>query len=135
MKDDSVSRVRRLFLEKLRARYPGHPWLGTEEAKAALGRQDAMSWGEPQRVEQWFWMDVEFMEGERMIRYGRVSWNADGTGYYSVSITYQQEGIGLYCWPSFRVLSDAQDFVERLMGMSVEQAKAIHGQQWPGVVL
>jgi hypothetical protein len=132
---EAIVRVERLFFEKIRARYPGHPWLATARAKEALGRQDAMVWGEPRRVDEWWWMDVEFKEGETLIRGGRVSWLQDGSGYYTISMDYAKEGCGLYCWPSFRALADAQEFVERLMGMSLEQAKLIHGTQWPGVVL
>jgi|SRR6185436_4637333 len=135
MTDNAITRIERLFYEKLRARWPGHPWLATAKAKEALGRQDAMVWNEPRRVDAWWWMDVEFAEDGNMIRYGRVSWNQDGTGYYDVSISYEREGVGLSCWPSFRVLTDAQEFVERLMLMSLEQARQIHGTQWPGVVL
>lgn len=135
MTDDAINRITRKFFEGLRARYPGHPWLATQRAKDLLGRQDAMVWGEPRRVDEWWWMDVEFKEGETLIRGGRVSWNQDGTGYYDVSISYEREGVGLHCWPSFRALSDAQEFVERLMGKSLEEARLIHGQQWPGVVL
>lgn len=135
MTDDSISRINRLFYEKLRARWPGHPWLATERAKQALGRSDAMVWGEPRRVDEWWWMDVEFKAGDRLIRGGRVSWAADGTGYHKISMDYAKEGVGLYCWPAFRVLADAQEFVEQLMLMSLEQAREIHGQQWPGVVL
>lgn len=136
MNDDSIARINRLFFEKLRARWPGHPWLATEEAKQALGRQDAMVWGEPRRVNVWWWMDVEFLDDAgNMIRYGRVKWNQDGTGHYTVSITYERENTGLYAWPAFRALSDAQEFVEKLMLLSLEHAREIHGKQWPGVVL
>lgn len=135
MTDDSIRRIHALFLQKLRAHYGGHPWLATEEAKQLLGRQDTMIWGEPRRVDAWWWMDVEWKNEGRLIRGGRVSWAADGSGYYQISMDYAKEGCGLYCWPSFRSLSDAQEFVERLMGMSLERAREIHGTQWPGVVL
>lgn len=135
MTDDTIHRIERLFFQKLRARFPGHPWLATQKAKAALGRDDAMVWSEPRRVDVWWWMDVQYTEGDTLIRGGRVSWLADGSGHYEISMDYAKEGCGLYCWPAFRALADAQEFVERLMLMSLEQAKQIHGQQWPDVVL
>jgi hypothetical protein len=125
-------RIRRLFFQKLVADEPRHPWLKTPEAQEALHN---WTWKDPRRVDVWWWMDVEITDGADMVRYGRVSWNQDGTGYYDVSISYEREGVGLHCWPDFRALSDAQEFVERLMCMSLEEAQAIHGQQWPGVVL
>lgn len=94
-----------------------------------------MTWNEPRRVDVWWWMDIEVWDGDSIVRYGRVSWNQDGTGYFDVSITYESEGLGLHCWPDFRVLSDAQDFVEQLMAMPSAEARKIHGQQWPNVVL
>lgn len=130
--DDRVSRrIARLFYQKLAAQEPDHPWVQHPRQWAAVAE-----WRDPRRVEQWLWMDIELMDSDGvMIRYGRVSWNQDGTGTYDVSISYEREGVGLYCWPSFRVLSDAQDFVERLMAMSLDEAKALHGTQWPNVVL
>jgi hypothetical protein len=135
MTDDAINRITRKFFEGLRARYPGHPWLVTQRAKDLLGRDDAMVWNEPRRIDEWWWMDVEFKEGETLIRGGRVSWLQDGSGYYTISMDYAKEGCSLYCWPSFHALADAQEFVERLMLMSLEQARQIHGQQWPNVVL
>lgn len=83
------------------------------------------------------WMEIQVFDTEGcLVREGKVSWNADGTGYYDASITYQDHhGLGLYCWPAFRILSDAQNFVEQLMRMSPEDAMGIHGKQWPNVVL
>lgn len=95
-----------------------------------------LHWREPRPVEGWYWMEIEEWQGDTLLRSGCVSWNRDGTGHYDVSITVESaNGLGLYCWPSFRVLSDAQTFVERLMGMDVPALKAEHGTQWPGVVL
>jgi hypothetical protein len=63
-----------------------------------------------------------------------VSWNRNGTGRYKTSITVQSErGLGFYCWPDFQVLSDAQDFVEHLMGMTAERLMEEHRKLWPGV--
>jgi hypothetical protein len=95
-------------------------------------------WKHPRRVDVWWWMENEIYEddGRVIIRYATISWNADGTGYYRVSVTYQHEqGLGLYCWPAFRVLADAQDFAERLLEMTPAEAMKIHGTQWPDVVL
>ena len=125
--DDATERVHKLFLKKLAAEEPNHPW---------VLQARSMRWQEPRPVDQWYWMDIELYKNGTLLRYGRVSWKKDGSGYYSPSITVQNErGLGLYCWPDFRALSDAQEFVERLMGMSVEDLMRIHGTQWPGVVL
>jgi hypothetical protein len=95
-----------------------------------------MQWLEPRNVDEFVWLYCELRDGTRMVRYGTVSWQRVNPGLYSVSITYQSEhGLGLYCWPKFRALSDAQDFVEQLMGMSSTEAKKIHGTQWPNVIL
>lgn len=95
----------------------------------------AEQWQDPRPVDQWYWMDIEVWQNGQLLRYGRVSWLKSG-GVYDVSMTYQSErGLGLYCWPSFRALSDAQDFVEKLMNMSSAEAMKTHGTQWPGVVL
>lgn len=124
---ESTARVHRLFMRKLAAEQPDHPWVLNEQSG---------HWQEPRPVDQWYWMDLPQYQNGTLVRYGRVRWNQDGTGYYKPSITVQSDrGLGLYCWPSFRVLSDAQDFVERLMGMSVEELMREHGTQWPGVVL
>jgi hypothetical protein len=123
---DSFKRVHRLFMQKLAAQEPNHPWVLMEKN---------MQWQQPRPVDEWIWMDTELYQNGVLQRYGRVSWPKTG-GLYSVSITYQSEhGLGLYCWPSFRALSDAQDFVERLMAMSSAEAMKLHGTQWPGVVL
>lgn len=113
-------------MQKLAAEYPAHPWVLKERS---------MKWQDPRPVDQWFWMDIEVYKNGQLLHYGRVSWLKTG-GVYDVSITYQSEnGLGLYCWPSFRALSDAQDFVEKLMDMPSSEAMKIHGTQWPGVVL
>ncbi len=124
--EENIKRVHRLFMQKLAAEYPAHPWVLKEMS---------MKWQEPRPVDIWYWMDIEVYENGQLLRYGRVSWPKAG-GVYDVSITYQSErGLGLYCWPSFRVLSDAQDFVEKLLDMTSADAMKIHGTQWPGVVL
>lgn len=123
--EENVKRVHRLFMQKLAAEYPSHPWLLKELS---------MKWQEPRPVDRWCWMDIEVYENGNLLRYGRVSWPKTG-GVYDVSITYQSEhGLGLYCWPSFRALSDAQEFVEKLMDMPSSEAIKIHGLQWPGVI-
>jgi len=125
--DDAKERIHKLFMQKLAAEYPNHPWILKEKS---------MQWQEPRPVDTWIWMDIELYRNGQLLRVGRVSWNQDGTGHYGVSIAIESErGLGLYCWPSFRVLSDAQNFIERLMGMSVPDLMRIHGAQWPGVVL
>jgi hypothetical protein len=130
--NNPFDRIRRLFFQKLVADEPNHPWLNTPEAQDALHN---WTWKEPRRVGVWWWMDVEIMDGSDLVRGGRVSWHQDGTGYYDVEIAFEREGVGLVCWPSFRALSEAQEFVEQLMCMSLEEARDLDGQQWPGVVL
>ena len=128
-----AERINRLFWQKLVVDEPTHPWLAREDAQAALRN---WTWTQPRKVDVWLWMDVEvFGEVGNLVRGGRVSWNADGTGFYGVSISYEREGVGLHCWPSFRALAAAQEFIERLMCMPLEAAQALHGTQWPGVVL
>lgn len=123
----AIKRVHDLFLQKLAREYPSHPWLSKERS---------MQWQQPRPVAEWLWMDMEEWRDGHLIKVGRVSWKQDGTGHYDVSITFEQEhGMGLYCFPSFRALSDAQDFVERLMGMTSAEALELNGKQWPGVVL
>jgi hypothetical protein len=98
-------------------------------------RARAATWQQPRAADGSIWMDIAVYDGPRILLSGRVSWPKDG-GLYAVSMTYENEnGLGLYCWPDFRVLSDAQDFVEKLMQMRSADAKRIHGTQWPGVVL
>jgi hypothetical protein len=94
-------------------------------------------WAQPRRVEEWWWMDLNRWSGPGVLdRCGRVKWNADGTGHYSVSLTFETDGgLGLYCYPDFRALSDAQEFVERLLDGPIALAIAENGRQWPGVVL
>lgn len=95
-----------------------------------------MHWLEPRTVDEFVWLDCEVRDGPRLVLAGRVSWARVRPTVYDVSITYEAEnGLGLYCWPSFRVLSDAQDFVEKLMRMSSADARTIHGTQWPNVIL
>jgi hypothetical protein len=101
-----------------------------------------MKWLEPRRVDVWWWMQIRICDGistttgeDIVTREGTVSWNADGTGYYDVFISFEREGVGLHCWPDFHALSDAQSFIERLMDGTLAEAEAIHGTQWPSVVL
>lgn len=101
-----------------------------------------MAWTQPRRVDVWWWMQTRICDGissttgeDIVIREGTVSWNADGTGHYGVFISFEREGIGLHCWPDFYALSDAQSFIEILMRGTLEEAQALHGQQWPGVVI
>lgn len=129
---DDITRVQRLFYQKLVADEPYHPWLKRDEAREALRN---WTWSEPRRVDIWWWMDVAIYDDGDLVRGGRVAWRQDGLGYYDIDMDYAREGYGLPCWPSFRVLSEAQEFVERLMCLPLEEAQAIHGQQWPGVVL
>lgn len=90
-----------------------------------------MKWLEPRNVDEFVWLECEERDGPRMLRYGCVSWQRVNPDFYHVNMTYQSEnGLGLYCWPLYRVLSEAQDFVEQLMGMSSSEAKKIHGNNW-----
>jgi hypothetical protein len=96
-----------------------------------------LDWTQPRRVDVWWWTQIRDAVGISettgepiVVREGTVSWNQDGSGHYRVSISYEREGVGLGCWPSFYALSDAQDFIERLMDMPVDEADAIHGQGW-----
>jgi hypothetical protein len=124
--NERVKRVHQLFMRKLAAEDPHHPWILKERS---------MKWQEPRVVDQWYWMDIEAYADGALLRVGRVSWPKDG-GLYDVSITYESEhGLCFPCWPSFHALSDAQDFVERLMAMPSHEARALNGTQWPGVVL
>ena len=95
-----------------------------------------MKWNEPRPVDESVWLDCEVWDGPRIVRCGRVMWTRANPTVYDVCITYESEnGLGLYCWPRFRVLSDAQDYVEKLMSMTSTEARKIHGTQWPDVVL
>ena len=124
--EESTVRIHRLFMRKLAVEQPDHPWVLKEQSG---------HWQEPRPVDRWFWVDLPQYQNGVLVRYGRVSWGKAG-GLYSPSITIQNaHGLGLYCWPSFRAPSDAQEFVERLMGMDVDALQAIHGTEWPGVVL
>lgn len=104
-----------------------------------MGKMIVTGWLQPRLVDggrKW-WMDTEIREddGIVMVRYGRVSWRSDGTGYYDVSVTFEREGFGFYCFPDFRALSDAQDYVDRLMVMTLDEVKQENGRLWPGVVI
>lgn len=95
-------------------------------------------WKEPYRVDRWYCLDIEIHDAEgRLVRSGRVSWDIHvQSSPFSIDICYHDHhGLGLYCWPQFRVLSAAQDFVERLMRMSPEDAQKIHGGHWKGAII
>lgn len=95
-----------------------------------------LHWREPRPIDEFVWMDLEEWDGESIVRYGRVSWSRALGGPYSVQMHYEREhGLGLYCWPRFRALSDAQDFVERLWQLPLEDVRALHGTQWRTVLL
>ncbi len=101
-----------------------------------------MKWLAPRRVDVWWWMQIRIYDGvsstthEGIVkREGTVSWNANGTGHYGVFISFEAEGIVLPCWPDFHALSDAQSFIEKLMAGTLDEAIAIHGTQWPNVIL
>jgi len=95
-----------------------------------------MNWKEPRAVDEFWWLDIETYKGGRLDRVGRVTWLRSGEGLYSPSITVESaNGLGLYCWPDFRALAEAQEFVEKLMRMPLAELKAFHGTQWPNVVL
>lgn len=80
-------------------------------------------------------MELEEWDGKRLVRSGTISWSRVSGGPYKVSMTYEREhGLGLYCWPYFRALSDAQDFVERLWRMPLDEVKQLHGQRWREVL-
>lgn len=91
-----------------------------------------MIWKEPRTVDEFVWLDCEIRKGGTIFRVGRVSWARENPDLYDVSITYEAErGLGLYCWPKFRVLSEAQAFIESLMQMPSSEAMQIHGKEWP----
>ena len=94
-------------------------------------------WDTPKRVDaNLYFMYLNEWESPGIIkRYAIISWAADGTGAYSPSMHYEDRGYGFYCWPEFRALSDAQDFIERLWCMPFATVKALNGSQWPNVVL
>lgn len=88
-------------------------------------------WGEPRIVDEWYWMDLNLWSDPGILwRCARVSWDRDGTRAYSVSIDDERSGFGFYCWPSFRVLSEAQEEAERLIRLPFEEIKAEHGKNW-----
>jgi hypothetical protein len=120
-------RINRLFFEKLLKQYPDHPW---------RNRAPLPTWEQPRRVDQWWWMDLNIWSAPGIMRrYGRVSWNQDGTGYYDISINDEEHGWGFPCWPSYRALSDAQDEVERLLRLPFEELKEENGRtEWRDVV-
>lgn len=94
------------------------------------------AWEQPRRVDVWWWMDLNIWREPGILRRcGRVSWNADGTGYYEISISDEEHGYGFPCWPSYRALSDAQDAVERLIQLPLAVLKEENGRApWPSVV-
>ena len=48
------------------------------------------TWGEPRRVDEWWWLDLNEWSAPGVLkRCGRVSWNADGTGHYRISLSYE----------------------------------------------
>ena len=92
-------------------------------------------WEQPRRVDVWWWMDLnEWSTPGVLRRCGRVSWNQDGTGEYRVNYADEERGIGLPCWPSFRALSDAQEFVEALWVLPFEEIERRHRNQWRTVL-
>ena len=92
-------------------------------------------WEQPRRVDVWWWMDRNLWSAPGILwRCGRVSWNQDGTGAYSVTFSDERAGIGLACWPDFHALSEAQEFVESLMGLPLAEIEARHGTQWREVL-
>lgn len=94
------------------------------------------TWGEPRRVDQWWWLELNEWSAPGVLkRCGRVSWNADGTGHYRISLSYEDIGLGLSCWPAFHALWAAQGYVETLWALPLEEVEALHGTQWPNVVL
>lgn len=99
-------------------------------------------WLTPRRVDsgRQLWRHIRLYSGASEVtgeliveREGTVAWAADGTGHYGVFLSIGR--YGLHCWPDFRALADAQEFVERLMAMPLDDVRREHGRQWPGVVL
>lgn len=92
-------------------------------------------WEQPRQVDEWWWMDLNiWREPGILCRCGRVSWMQNGTGYYAIDISDEEHGVGFLCWPAFRSLSDAQDEVERLLLLSVDELRQLNGTEWPNVV-
>jgi hypothetical protein len=67
-------------------------------------------------------------------RCGQISWNQDGTGHYSITIHDEEHGYGFPCWPDYRALSDAQEAVEELIRLPLDELRRRNGQEWPNVV-
>lgn len=90
-------------------------------------------WDQP-RYSDGFWrMDLNIWKAPGVLsRCGRVMWNANGTGYFEISV--RVEGYGFPCFPSYRALSDAQDAVEELIRQSIDELKRRNGREWPQVV-
>ncbi|HEU5086561.1 MAG TPA: hypothetical protein VFT99_03915 [Roseiflexaceae bacterium] len=98
-------------------------------------REPLPAWEQPRRVDVWWWMDLNIWSAPGiLLRCGRVSWNADGTGHYSISISDEERGYGFYCWPGYRALSDAQEEVERLIRLPIEVLLKENDRRWPNVV-
>lgn len=96
-------------------------------------------WREPYLVDndsQW-WMKLSVWNEDNpecLVKEGTVHWNADGSGHYGVFLSFEDIGLGLHCWPDFYALSDAQDFIEELLSLPIEQVRSRHGKDWHGVV-
>jgi hypothetical protein len=109
-----------------------YPVLQALKARIDIGPP---TWGQPYRVDVWWWMDLNLWSAPGILsRCGRVSWNQDGTGLYGVTFSDERAGIGLTCWPDFHALSEAQSFVESIIGLPLAQIEARHGQQWREVL-
>jgi hypothetical protein len=114
-----TERVHHYFMTKLLMQYPEHPW---------RTRFVLPPWGQPRKVDVWWWMDLNLWSAPGVLwRCGRVSWNQDGTGIYSISISDEHAGYGWYSWPEYQALSAAQDAVEALILLPVEEIHRRNG--------
>jgi hypothetical protein len=87
------------------------------------------AWEQPRRVDVWWWMDLNIWRAPGILRRcGRVSWNADGSGYYTITIHDEEHGYGFPFWPCYRSLSDAQDEIERLIRLPLDAITAEHAR-------
>lgn len=88
-------------------------------------------WEQPRRVDGSWWMDLNIWSAPGILRRcGRVNWKQDGTGHYEIDISDEEHGYGFPCWPSFQALSDAQEEVERLIRLPIEELKRLNGTEW-----
>lgn len=108
-------------------------------------------WCQPRKVSDRWWMELHWYcrsdgtfypedhrahcnDGILLVRGGRVQWAVHGQSPYAIDISCEREGIGLWCWPSFQALADAQSMVETLIVLPTAAILARHGIDWQRVI-